>query len=179
MAATAQAPLIERARGWLALLPVRFDDRRFWGRAALAGLLRAAALAAPWSTLRSLVTSAAVASLQLLGVEAVRLDEALLFAGERVVNISVSCTHVEVFALMAPLLWDRSKSASRNVLQLALVGLAVTLLGVARIDLAIVLSALGVPWALAHDVALGVFYALLLGSTLSRNAWTRGPTRDR
>ena len=32
---------IERARGWLALLPVRFDDRRFWGRAVLAGLLRA------------------------------------------------------------------------------------------------------------------------------------------
>ena len=53
---------------------------------------------------------------------------------------------------------------------------AIVAVGIIRIDLAIALHTQGVPWVWAHDVVLGVFYAVVVALSLRPNAWLRGPS---
>jgi len=163
-------------RGWLAALPVRFDDRRFWPRAALGLGLRWLALEGEWRPLCEGVTRAAAAALHAAGVaiDATAADQ-IVVAG-KAVAITASCVHVDVLALAAPLLWDRSRSIAHNLRLLAAAAIALLAAAVIRIDLAVALLSRGVPWALGHDVVLGVGYFAFLAAVLRRGAWTRSRT---
>ncbi len=183
MAAATQVPTLanrvrafaRRVRAFAALLPVRFDDRRFWIRATLGLLARLVVIQWQWWILRSAMTDAVAWSLTTFGFEPRRLDPTSLGIEHYTVSVSLMCTHIEVFALIIPLLWDRSRIVVRNLAGLTGLGALIFVLGVLRIDLAVILHTWGLPWGWAHDVPLGVCYALLLGFTLQRGAWMRRP----
>ena len=179
MATAAQARLVSGARAWLALLPARIDDRRFWLRAALGLALRALALLGSWWPLRAALAWAVGRTLALGGATVALADRATLLVGSTRVETTVTCTHVEVLALLAPLLWDRSKNLGRNFGLLALGAVAAFVIAVARVDLAVGLLTLGVPWLWGHDVLLGVCYFAVVAATLHHGAWMGRPGRAR
>jgi hypothetical protein len=158
---------------WLALLPVRVDDRRFWPRLALGLLLRWLVLGAEWRPVRAVVTRAVAWTLHAAGLSLDVVAADRLSVAAQGIAITVSCIHLDVFALVCPLLWDRSRPAQVNLGRLAALGLALLAIAVARIALAIALFAQGVPWILAHDALLGVGYFAVLALTLKHGAWTR------
>ncbi len=178
MAAAATAAGLS-LRGWLALLPVRVDDRRFWTRAAVALALRWAALQAEWASLREALTAGVFAATSELSSALTVVSSTRLAMGSTSFDVGVGCTHVEVLALVAPLAWDRSKCPLRNATWLALLALVIALFAWARVTLAIGAYSVGVPWAVAHDLPLGVGYFALLAFVLARGAWTRDPLRAR
>ena len=175
MATATQARLVTTARAWLALLPARIDDRRFWIRAAVGLGLRALVLQGTWWPLRQALTSVVARTLAWSGLAAQMVDRATLLVGTSRIEMTVACTHVEVLGLLAPLLWDRSRSLHCNLGALAALGLGLLVLAVLRVDLAMALLAAGVPWLWGHDVLLGVVYFALLGLTLRHGAWMRAP----
>ncbi|MBI4954332.1 MAG: hypothetical protein HY908_20075 [Myxococcales bacterium] len=166
---------MSRLRELLAPLPVRFDDRRLWLRAAIGLALRAVALELAWAPLRAAFAWGVLRSLALVGIAAEAARPGALAVGPTTFDITVRCTQIEVFALVVPLLWDRSLGTGRNLGRIAGLGLAMYALGVVRIDLSIALYLAGVPWAWAHDVCLGVCYFAVLAATLALGAWTGAP----
>jgi hypothetical protein len=175
MAAPAQAPFVRRLGAGLALLPVRLDDPRFWPRALLGLGLRWLVLQGSWWPLRDGLTWAVLHTTGAAGLP-VRLGErAMLLLGAQPITVSVACTHVELLALAAPLLWDRTRSTPRNLGRVVLFAGTLALAGLVRIDLAFGLFRLGLPWLWAHDVPLGVFYFVVLALVLRAGAWTRPP----
>jgi hypothetical protein len=174
---TASSASPARLRAWLALLPVRVDDRRFVIRACLGLLLRWIALSFDWWALRGALARAVVSTLRPLRIAIDARDGARFAIGAQLVDVTVPCTHIEVFALVAPLLWDRRRTGAENLVRLGGVGVAVLALALVRIDLAVVLLRAGVPWVVGHDVVLGVGYFALLALTLKAGAWTREAAR--
>jgi len=173
MATAAAAGLSWRAL--VALLPVRFDDARFWPRAGLGLALRWAALELDWWWLRDAVTGAVVSVLDAVGVGTAAPARATLAlaSGGAAFNVTVSCTHVEVFALLAPLVVDRTVSLRRNVASLTALSCALAAFAVLRISAAVAGYQAGVPWLWAHDVVLGVGYFVVMATVLKRGAWAR------
>lgn len=174
MATTTQAQaLTQRLREWQRLLPIRVELPGLWVRGLLGLALRWAALASPWWLLRDGMTSAVVHSLGALGVRVEVVGRAQLVVEQQAISLSVLCTHIEVFALIGPLLWSRRGTVLGNIARL--VGALATLLLVAvvRVDIAILLSLGGLPWALAHDVLLGSCYAAMVVLALRLGGWLR------
>ncbi|MBW2454397.1 MAG: hypothetical protein JRI68_07795 [Deltaproteobacteria bacterium] len=173
MAAQAQTlPLRRRLGDWLALLPVRVDDRRLWLCLGLGVLLRAVVLEGTWMPLRTAMAWCVAQSLSMVGMAAELVaGPAIALGPHTTIGLTVRCSHIEVFALVLPLLWDRSATASRNLLHIGAVGAALFAMGVARIDLSIALYLQGVAWEWAHDGLLGVCYFAVLAPILSRGAW--------
>ncbi len=166
---------LSRLRGWLALLPVRIDDRRFWICAGLGVLLREAALQGSWMPLREAMAWAVTHTLNLLGMAAQLVEGPAVVVGPHTIGLTVRCSHIEVFALVLPLLWDRRLSGLSNLLQIGALGGALFVMGVLRINLSIALYLQGVPWEWAHDLLLGVCYFAVLAPILHRGAWLGAP----
>lgn len=181
MAAQAQAfPLSRRLGDWLALLPVRVDDRRLWLCLGLGVLLRTIALQGTWIPLRTAMAWCVAQSFSLVGMAAELVTgPAIALGPHTTIGLTVRCSHIEVFALVLPLLWDGRASASRNLSRIGAVGAALFVMGVARIDLSVALYLQGVAWEWAHDGLLGVCYFAVLAPILSRGAWrgTAGAAR--
>ncbi len=174
--ATSAPLLIDRAQGLAALLPVRVEDRRFWPRALLGLALRALALELEWSWLRASVSSTVAWSLRGAGVDIELVSRSTLVRAPWAFEVTASCTHVEVVGLLAPLVWDRSRSVAVNGARCLAFAAVVVGLSVARIDLAIALRAAGLPWVVSHDVLLGLGYFVVMASVLAGGAWTRSPS---
>ncbi len=171
---------LTRLRVWLALLPVRIDDRRFWICAGLGVLLREAALQGSWMPLREAMAWAVTHTLNLLGMDLLGMAAQLVegpavVLGPHTIGLTVRCCHIEVFALVLPLLWDRRFSGLGNLLRIGALGGALFVMGVLRIDLSIALYLQGVPWEWAHDLLLGVCYFAVLAPILHRGAWLGAP----
>jgi hypothetical protein len=174
MATAAQArALTARLRRWLWLLPVRIDHPRLWAALLLGVLLRAAVLQGNWWWLREGLTRLVVESVGALGMTVELAGRTAFVTDGAAIAVSVSCTHIEVFALLAPLWWLRQRSAGDNALRLLGLLAALLLAAILRIDFAVLLTALGLPWWLAHDVWLGVWYAVIIAVTLVVGGWMR------
>jgi hypothetical protein len=172
MATETQALTLSRLRGWLALLPVRIDDRRFWICAAIGVLLREAVLQGTWLPLREAMAGAVAQTLSLMGTAAQLTEGPAIAIGAQTIGVTVRCSHIEVFALVVPLLWDRSLSGPQNLWRSAALGGGLFVMGVLRIDLSIALYLQGVAWPFAHDLLLGLCYFAVLAPILHRGAWT-------
>jgi exosortase/archaeosortase len=172
-AATAKPGLTIRAL--LALLPVRFDDARFWPRAVAGLALRWGALELEWWWLRDAVTAAVASLLGAAGLPTAMSDRAALAlaSGGATFHVTVSCTHVEVLALLGPLVVDRTAGLLRTARDLAWLAGALASFAVLRIALAIGLYSAGVSWLWAHDVVLGLGYFAFMAAVLKRGAWAR------
>jgi hypothetical protein len=134
--------------------------------------LRQLVLAGSFEPLRAALTEAVVRTLGAVGVAAARLEPAMLGVGADRTSVTVPCTHLEVVALLAPLCWDRARSALHKV-ALVLGGAAVVALAIPRLALAVGLLRAGVPWAYGHDVLLGALYFALVALVLAAGAWTQ------
>ena len=95
----ATSSILTTARRGLALLPVRFDDGAFWPRAALGLALRAWTLTGSWLGLRHALTVAVAAVYGAIGGRAQVVGETMLLADRHMVDITVSCTQIEVCLL--------------------------------------------------------------------------------
>lgn len=73
----------------------------------------------------------------------------------------VSCTFVDVWCGLIPLLWMRRKSVQWNVAWLGIWALGLFAFNIARLSLSDILFAHGVSWTLAHSVLGGVCYYLV------------------
>ncbi len=173
MATQAQPlPLTRRLGDWLTLFPVRVDDRRLWLCLGLGVLLRAVALQGAWMPLRTAMAWCVAQSLSLVGMAAELVaGPAIALDPHTTIGLTVRCSHIEVFALVLPLLWDGRASVRRNLSRLGAVGAALFVMGVARVDLSIALFLQGLSWEWAHDGLLGVCYFAVLAPILSRGAW--------
>lgn len=167
----ATASILTAARRGLALLPVRFDDRAFWPRAAVGLVLRAWALAGAWIGLRRALTEVVAAVYPAFGGRVQVVGETLLLADQHMVDITVSCTQIEVVALLLPLAWNLRRPVRHELAVAGGLLAAAGLLAVGRLVLALGLYRLGFDWSVAHDVPLGITYALLFIVVLRRNAW--------
>ena len=77
-------------------------------------------------------------------------------------QVVVSCTLIDAFCGMIPLLWDLSVSAMSNVLGLMTLFAVISAFNIVRLQAGFVAYAHGVPWGLAHEVVSGLTYFMLL-----------------
>ena len=112
----------------------------------------------PWRWLR-FVTSVAVLRISAsLGMATARVSFDTIRIHGEFFRVEIGCTFADVFVGSIPLLWDVRKSLLRNASRLLAVAVVFFGLNVVRLEIAQVLYARGVPWALADGVLGGVAY---------------------
>ena len=137
--------------------------RRLVLRLALAAALALLCHAWEWQWLRWVTTSALVQIAAALGIPMRRLGWDLIAVAGMHVQVVVSCTLVETILAALSLLWRSSLGAARNLLRLAVVAAALSVLNLFRLTIGLVGLNCGLPWWLAHDCILGVtFFAILV-----------------
>jgi hypothetical protein len=73
-------------------------------------------------------------------------------------SYQLSCTFVDVWCGLVPLLWLKSRPIAWNVGWLMFWAVSLFVFNIARLSLSDVLFAYGVPWWLAHSIFSGVCY---------------------
>ena len=111
-----------------------------------------------WMWLRALTQSANLALDSWFGVHMQALSATIITFRGVVYRYQVSCTLVDVWFGLIPLLWVKLQSASWNVIRLMLWAVGLFLFNIARLSLSDIVFAHGVPWWLAHSVFSGVCY---------------------
>lgn len=127
------------------------------GRICLIPLFVALSYQLDWSLWRAAMARVLAALLQGTGAPAPFLGGDLFAYGGVTYQITVSCTALDVFFGVIPLLWQWSRPRA------SVVGLARFLVGLSaanllRLYVGFVLHGHGVSWLLAHEVMAGIFY---------------------
>ncbi|MBK8259266.1 MAG: hypothetical protein IPK82_42245 [Polyangiaceae bacterium] len=138
--------------------------------------LRWGAFQLDWWPLREAVVGALRFTLEPSGLVSVHPDPVKFWVGHESVHITVSCTHVEVFALLCPLLWDWSVTPLVNLKRYFALAAGLAVFALVRLHVAVWLLSRGVSWVIGHDVLLGVSYFVLMASALKYGAWTKHST---
>jgi hypothetical protein len=131
-----------------------------------------------WAFLRRCTTVAVVCLSNYLGLPVSRLGADLIDLNGTLFQFVVSCTLIDAFCGMIPLLWNLSVSTMSNVLSLVILFVALSVFNIARLEVGFVAFAYNVPWALAHEVVSGLTYFMLLTFVWTQRAWAMTPMRS-
>jgi hypothetical protein len=113
-----------------------------------------------------------------LGLPVSRLSADLIDLNGTYFQFVVSCTLIDAFCGMIPLLWNLSVSTLSNVLSLITLFVVLSVFNIARLEVGFVAFANGVPWVLAHEVVSGLTYFVLLAFVWTQHAWAMTPSRS-
>jgi hypothetical protein len=158
-------------------------------RAATVGLLLSLYYALDWVRLRRVVAACSATLLRAVGIEASGSEygssSALITEVGRF-GISADCTYLDLFLILAPLLWRAGRPFTRNVGRLALAAAGVFAVNLLRIALAVRMVQAGASWTVAHGVPDSAIYyptiaiaaVLAFRSDQSRRACAAGQRAD-
>jgi hypothetical protein len=130
-----------------------------------------------WAFLRRCTTLAVICLSNYIGLPVSRLSADLIDLNGTHFQFVVSCTLIDAFCGMIPLLWNLSVSTMSNVLGLLTLFIALSVFNIARLEVGFVAFAHGVPWVLAHEVVSGLTYFTLVVFVFMRHGWATAPMR--
>jgi hypothetical protein len=114
-----------------------------------------------WTWLRALTQDANLAFDSWFGVYMQPLTPTTITFHGLTYSYQVSCTFVDVWCGLIPLLWFRFQSVLWNVCWLMLWAVSLFAFNITRLSLSDILFAYGVPWWLAHGIFSGICYYLV------------------
>jgi len=114
-----------------------------------------------WMWLRALTQYANLAVDSWFGVYMHPLSPTTITFQGVLYQYQVSCTFVDVWFGLIPLIWLKRQSVLWNVCWLSFWALGLFTFNVARLSLSDILFAHGMPWSIAHNVFSGVCYYLV------------------
>ena len=125
-----------------------------------------------WEWLRFLTSEVVLRISAFLGMETQRLSFATIRVRGEVFCFVISCTFVDVFAGMIPLVWNLKKSMFRNLLMLNVFAVNLFAFNIFRLEIAHLLHASGVPWILVDDVLGGLAYFVIWFVVMPSGVWS-------
>lgn len=114
-----------------------------------------------WTWLRALTQQSNLAVDAWFGVHMQPLTATTISFHGLIYRYEVSCTFVDVWFGLIPLIWWKGQSSLWNVCWLLLWALALFTFNIARLSFSDILFAYGMPWSFAHSVLSGVCYYLV------------------
>jgi hypothetical protein len=111
-----------------------------------------------WTWLRALTQQSNLAVDALFGVYMQPLTATTISFQGVFYHYQVSCTFVDVWFGLIPLIWMKQQSVQWNVCWLSGWAVGLFVFNVARLSLSDILFAYGIPWWLAHAAFSGVCY---------------------
>lgn len=133
----------------------RAANRRLAIRLAWLAVLLPLVYSLDWAFPRILLRDLAAITLELLGHRAIPLDtklEALLSVDGTLYAVTVNCTYILLFFMIAPFWWRFEKNLPTNLLRLAFLAMIVGLINWSRIVSALHFNLTGVAWETAHTI---------------------------
>ena len=143
----------------------------FLCRACLAALFAIVAHQFRWEGLRFLTSESVLRLSALLGMKTARISFDTIELQGQLFQYVVSCTFAEVFVGGLPAIWRLDSSLLKNLLLLVPVEAALFAFNVARLELGQIAYSHGVPWILAHDIALGLAYFAVIWVIWRKRSW--------
>ena len=114
-----------------------------------------------WNWLRALTQSANLGVDSWFGVYMQALSPTTITYRGLLYQYQISCTFVDVWFGLVPILWLKRQSIPWNVCWLMVWALSLLVVNISRLSLSDVLFAYGVPWWVAHSIMSGLCYYLV------------------
>jgi exosortase/archaeosortase len=111
-----------------------------------------------WDGLRFATSEAVLRVCSFLGMSTERKSFDTISVQGEIFCFVTSCTFIDVFAGVAPIIWDCKKSLSRNSCMILIASVGLFTLNVIRLALGQVLYARGAPWVVADSMIGGFTY---------------------
>jgi exosortase/archaeosortase len=111
-----------------------------------------------WDGLRFATSEAVLRVCSFLGMSTERKSFDTISVKGEIFCFVTSCTFIDVFAGVGPLIWNCKKSLSRNCCTILIASVGLFTLNVVRLALGQVLYARGAPWVFAHSMISGFTY---------------------
>lgn len=143
--------------------PAVQDRRRqlLWKKVLLVAAAVALCHCFQWTWLRALTQNANLAVDAWFGVHMQPVDATTIAFRGLLYQYQVSCTFIDVWFGLVPLLWLKRESIASNFSWLTLWAVGLFVFNIARLSFSDILFARGLPWWLAHSVFSGVCYYLV------------------